>query len=125
MGQSVRPNGRSLGFEGMLRGLGVFTEDMSRVGETRMGGPSLNFCLVPASTEVMSSWSLWALSAAMASVLDLRGARLDSVPEGCNASLRGLLEVDSSLSIGIAPSTAISRHVVKVAAGRAENSGGG
>ena len=80
VGQSVSPKGRSFGFDGVLRGFGVLTEDMSSVGETRIEGPSRNLTRMPASVEVVSSCSLWLLRAAMASVLDLRGARLDSEP---------------------------------------------
>ncbi len=68
----------------------------------------------------MSSRSLLALRAAMASVLDLRGARLESVTDGCCTSLRDPGGVWSSFSIGIAPWTGMSRHVVKVAVGLEE-----
>lgn len=87
-----------------------------------MGGPSLSLSLVPS----MSSWSLlWALSAAIASVLDLRGARLESDVGSCGPSLREPEAACSGLSMGSAPSTRISRQVVKVVGGLAENSADG
>ena len=46
----MRPKGRSLGFEGALRGLGVLTVDKSKKVETEIGGPSLKTTRAPASS---------------------------------------------------------------------------
>ena len=131
VGQSARPKGRSFGFEGALRGLGVLTVDKSNVGATEIVGPSRKKTLTPASSSASvrsedSSWDAAAVSAAMASVLDLRGARLDSMPDGFALSFFAAGLAGSSCSMGMAPSTGMSRQVVKVAAGdRAENSAAG
>ena len=57
-------------------------------------------------------------SATRASVLDLRGARLDVTPEDAATVRPGMATAGSLvLSIGTAPSTAIDKHVVNVALG--------
>ena len=121
VGQSVRPKGRSLGFEGETRGEGVFTEERLNAGETGIGGPSRKSTLRPTSSfdeSFAASWATLALRAAMASVFDLRGARFGSAGvEVFAVSLWFVTaDVDSSLSMGMAPSTLMSRQVVKVAA---------
>lgn len=128
VGQSVRPNGRGpdLGPVGLV--LGVLTVSKSSREGTDIGGPSRSCMQMPPSSVIeslrASSPSVvcaWDCRAARASVLDFLGALLVlSVEDGRSL----LVEAWSGRSIGIAPSTAMLRHEVKVAGALMEKSGG-
>lgn len=125
VGQSERPNGRGPGLGPVGFVFAVLTEDRSSVGETRMGGPSRSWIRMPPSSVIESlrdsSPSVvcaWECRAARASVLDFLGALRESLEAGASLGCAG-----SGRSIGIAPSTAMLRHEVKVAT-LAEKSGG-
>ena len=110
------------------RVFGVLTDDRSRVEGTGNGGPSLSWMRMPPSSVIESArvsspaldWA-WVWRAASASVLDFLGALLLLESEGAASGAAG---VGSGRSIGIAPSTAMLRHEVKVAGERMEKSGG-
>ena len=118
-GQSARPSGRGPGgWDHPLEVPGVLTEDKSSLLGTAIGGAlryrsakSLRSCSCSTSTDADRAWLFIAVRA---SVLDFRGARFDSACFDCEASVARAFFSDSS-SIGMAPSTGMSREEMKVA----------
>ena len=126
MGQSERPKGRGREVVSNSLGLDVFTVFRSNAGETvigalfGVGGGAMRWtvCGFPSSIPKEGERER-RLSAAMASIFDLRGARFAS-PGACDTDVDDdAPAVDAmaspDFSIGTVPSTAIESEEVKVA----------
>jgi len=128
VGQLERPKGRVRDVLFNSLGLVVFTVFKSRAAETVIGvlstdgGGTMRWtvCGFPSSIPKEGERER-RLRAASASILDLRGARLESPPaaistdEDDDASAVDAM-ASSDFSTGVVPSTAIEREEVKVAA---------